>query len=394
MPNPDYLIILNNKLFISMRIVILGPANPYRGGIAALNERLAVELKKEGHEIIIFNFKLQYPGFLFPGKTQYTDDPAPIALKIIRKVNSVNPINWLQVGWELKRLSPDLIVVRYWLPFMGPALGTICRLARRNKHTKVICIADNIIPHEKRPGDRLFTNYFVKGVDGFIAMSKEVFRDIDIFVRKPVKRFAAHPVYDHYGEIIPRQEALHKLNLSPDYRYLLFFGFIREYKGLDLLLEAMNDNRLREKPVKLIIAGEYYGNQEYYNDLINRFGLQDQLVLHTDYIPSDEINNYFCAADLIVQPYKSATQSGVTQIGYHFDKAMLVTDVGGLSEIIADRKSGYVVPPKGSAIADAIVDFYKSEREEDFVRETKLLKQNFSWSNLTTKIFEIYNEVK
>lgn len=377
-----------------MRIVILGPANPYRGGIAALNERLAVELKKEGHEVTIFNFRVQYPGFLFPGKTQYTDDVAPEGLKIVRKVNSVNPLNWLQVGRELKRLSPDLIVVRYWLPFMGPALGTICRLARRNKHTKVICIADNIIPHEKRPGDRLFTNYFVKGVDGFIAMSKEVFREIDIFVRKPVKRFAAHPVYDHYGEIIPRQEALPKLNLSPDYRYLLFFGFIREYKGLDLLLEAMNDNRLREKPVKLIIAGEYYGNQEYYNDLINRFGLQDQLVLHTDYIPSDEINNYFCAADLIVQPYKSATQSGVTQIGYHFDKAMLVTDVGGLSEIIADRKSGYVVPPNGSAIADAIVDFYESEREKDFVRETKLLKQNFSWSNLTTKIFEIYNEVK
>lgn len=377
-----------------MKIVILGPANPYRGGIAALNERLAVELKKEGHEVIIFNFKLQYPGFLFPGKTQYTDDPAPKALKIVRKVNSVNPLNWVQAGLELKRLSPDLIIVRYWLPFMGPALGTICRLARRNKHTKVICIADNIIPHEKRPGDRLFTNYFVKGVDGFIAMSKEVFRDIDIFVRKPVKRFAAHPVYDHYGGIIPRQEALHKLNLSPDYRYLLFFGFIREYKGLDLLLEAMNDYRIREKPVKLIIAGEYYGNQEYYNDLINRLDLQDQLVLHTDYIPSDEINNYFCAADLIVQPYKSATQSGVTQIGYHFDKAMLVTDVGGLSEIIADRKSGYVVRPEGSAIADAIVDFYESEREEDFVRETKLLKQNFSWSNLTTKIFEIYNEVK
>lgn len=377
-----------------MKIVILGPANPYRGGIAALNERLAVELKKEGHEVIIFNFKLQYPGFLFPGKTQYTDDPAPKALKIVRKVNSVNPLNWVQAGLELKRLSPDLIIVRYWLPFMGPALGTICRLAQRNKHTKVICIADNIIPHEKRPGDRLFTNYFVKGVDGFIAMSKEVFRDIDIFVRKPVKRFAAHPVYDHYGEIIPRQEALHKLNLSPDYRYLLFFGFIREYKGLDLLLEAMNDYRIREKPVKLIIAGEYYGNQEYYNDLINRLDLQDQLVLHTDYIPSDEINNYFCAADLIVQPYKSATQSGVTQIGYHFDKAMLVTDVGGLSEIIADRKSGYVVRPEGSAIADAIVDFYESEREEDFVRETKLLKQNFSWSNLTTKIFEIYNEVK
>lgn len=377
-----------------MRIVILGPANPYRGGIAALNERLAVELKEEGHEVTIFNFRVQYPGFLFPGTTQYTDDPAPEGLKIVRKVNSVNPFNWVQVGRELKRLSPDLIIVRYWLPFMGPALGTICRLTRRNKHTKVICIADNIIPHEKRPGDRLFTNYFVKDVDGFIAMSKEVYKEIDLFVKQPVKRFAAHPVYDHYGELISREEALHRLGLSLDYRYLLFFGFIREYKGLDLLLEAMNDSRLRTKPVKLIIAGEYYGNREYYEGLMERYALQDKLVLRTDYIPSNEINNYFCAADVIVQPYKSATQSGVTQIGYHFDKPMLVTNVGGLSEIIADRKSGYVVPPIGTAIADAITDFYDAGREEEFVKETRLLKQNFSWSNLTAKIFEIYNEVK
>lgn len=162
-----------------MKIVILGPAHPYRGGIAALNDRLAVELIKEGHEVTVFNFSLQYPKFLFPGKTQYTDDPAPRNVTILRKVNAVNPLNWWKVGRELRRLRPELIIVRFWLPFMGPALGTVCRIARRNKYTKVICIADNIIPHEKRIGDVPFTSYFVKGVDGFIAMSQEVFKDLE-----------------------------------------------------------------------------------------------------------------------------------------------------------------------------------------------------------------------
>lgn len=377
-----------------MRIVILGPANPYRGGIAALNERLAVELQQEGHEVTIFNFTVQYPGFLFPGKTQYTDDAAPVGIEIVRKVNSVNPLNWIKVGCELRRMKPDLVIVRYWLPFMGPSLGTICRLARRNRHTKVVCIADNIIPHEKRPGDRVFTRWFVGGVDGFIAMSKEVYKEIDLFVRHPVKRFAPHPIYDHYGKKISREEALACLHLDGDFRYLLFFGFIRDYKGLDLLLMAMDDKRLRALPLKLIVAGEYYGNQMYYESLIEQYKLKDRLVMHTDYIPSDRINCYFCAADLIVQPYKSATQSGVTQIGYYFDKSMLVTQVGGLSEIIADGKSGYVVPPESKAIADAIVDFYKAGREAAFVEETRKLKRNFSWGNLTEKLFEIYNEVK
>lgn len=377
-----------------MKIVILGPANPYRGGIAALNERLAVEFIRDGHEVTVFNFKLQYPGFLFPGKTQFTDDSAPEGVTILPRVNSVNPLNWWVVGRELKHMSPDMIIVRYWLPFMGPALGSICRLARMNKHTKVVCIADNIIPHEKRPGDRLFTDYFVKGVDGFIAMSREVLQDIDLFVKQPVKCLAAHPVYDHYGVPLSKDEALRELGLSNNYHYLLFFGFIRDYKGLDLLLEALADVRLREKPVKLIVAGEYYGNQERYEALIKQLHLDDKLVLRTDYIPADEINKYFCAADLVVQPYKSATQSGVTQIGYHFDKPMLVTNVGGLAEIIADKRSGYVVSPTSMAIADAIVDFYEENREPEFVIETSKLKNDFSWATLTGKILEIYNAVK
>lgn len=377
-----------------MKIVILGPAHPYRGGIAALNERLAVQLLREGHEVTIYNFKLQYPGFLFPGKTQYTEDAPPENIHNVRKVNSVNPFNWLSVGKELKKRKPDLIIVRYWLPFMAPALGTICRIVRKNHRTKLICIADNIIPHEKRIGDRLLTRYFAGKVDGFIAMSREVYNDLEKFVRQPVRRYAPHPVYDHYGDIISRENALRQLNLSPDYRYLLFFGFIRSYKGLDLLLEAMADKRLDAYKIKLIVAGEYYGNEAYYQELIDKHKLDDKLVLRTAYIPSTEINNYFCAADLIVQPYKSATQSGVTQIGYYFNKPMLVTNVGGLSEIIADKLAGYVVEPVAEKIADAIVDFYRNTREATFTAEMQKLKHKFSWTNLTQNIFSIYDELQ
>ncbi|MDE5610746.1 MAG: glycosyltransferase [Odoribacter sp.] len=376
-----------------MKIVILGPANPYRGGIAALNERLGIELMKEGHDVTVFNFKLQYPGILFPGKTQYTDEKAPEGLNILRKVNSINPLNWLRVGYELKHLAADLVIVRYWLPFMGPALGTICRVLRKNRHTKVICIADNIIPHEKRPGDRLFTQYFTKGVDGYIAMSHEVYADIEKLVAHPLRRFTPHPVYDHYGEIIPRGEALEALHLDPAYRYLLFFGFIRDYKGLDWLLQAMADVRLKDRQIRLIVAGEFYADSEPYLKLIREQGLEDKVVLHTDYIPNEQINRYFCAADMIVQPYKTATQSGVTQVGYHFNKAMLVTDVGGLGEIIADRRSGYVVKPEVSAIADAIVDFYDGERQADFEKETMKLKEQFSWGRMTSGIMELYNSI-
>lgn len=372
-----------------MKIVLLGPAHPYRGGIAALNDRLAVQLMREGHEVVVYNFKLQYPRFLFPGKTQYTQDPSPEGVDIRRKVNSVCPWNWWRVGNELKKLVPDLLIVRYWLPFMAPALGTICRRVHTNGHTRIICIADNIVPHEKRPGDKMFTRYFVKGIDGFIAMSQEVYRDLDRFVTNPQKRLAPHPVYDHYGESVPREKALERLGLEKNYRYLLFFGFIRDYKGLDLLLEAMADENIGRRPLKLIVAGEFYGNEAYYRELIEKYGLSDRLVMHTEYIPDREINNYFGAADLIVQPYKSATQSGVTQIGYHFDKPMLVTRVGGLAEIVFPD-AGYVVEPRGSAIAGAIADFYDNDREEIFVARVKKWKQKFSWSNLTKAISDLY----
>ncbi len=376
-----------------MKIVILGTAHPYRGGLAAMNERLARELTGQGHEVVIYNFTLQYPDFLFPGKSQYTDEAAPEGVKIVRKVNSVWPLNWWKVGRELKKMCPDLLIVRFWLPFMGPSLGTVARLARKNHHTRVICIADNIIPHEKRLGDRLFTQYFTKGVDGYIAMSHKVYADVKKLGAHPLRRFTPHPIYDHYGEIIPREEAVKALHLDPDYRYLLFFGFIRDYKGLDWLLRAMADSRLRDRPIRLIVAGEFYADRTPYLKLIRELKLEEKVVLHTDYIPNERINRYFCAADLIVQPYKTATQSGVTQIGYHFNKAMLVTNVGGLGEIIADGKSGYVVKPEVAAIADAIVDFYDYNRQTAFEQEAVKLKGRFSWTRMTEVIMELYASI-
>lgn len=373
-----------------MKIVILGTAHPYRGGLAAMNERLARELINQGHEVTIYNFILQYPGFLFPGKTQYTDEKAPEGLTIVRRVNSVNPLNWWRVGRELKIKRPDLLIIKFWIPFMGPALGTIARLVRRNKHTRVICIADNMIPHEKRIGDRVFTKYFTKGVNGYIAMSHEVYDDIGKLVDRPNRRFTPHPVYDHYGEVISREQALQDLQLDANFRYLLFFGFIRDYKGLDLLLQAMADSRLESRNIRLIVAGEFYANAEVYLDQIRRLNLKDRVVMHTDYIPNEQINRYFCAADLIVQPYKTATQSGVTQIGYHFNKAMLVTDVGGLGEIIADKRSGYVVSPDPASITEAILDFYDNRRQAAFEQETERLKQQFSWGRMVEVLMELY----
>lgn len=377
-----------------MKIVIIGTAHPYRGGLAAMNERLAQELTREGHEVLVYNFTLQYPSFLFPGKTQYTDEPAPDDLKIVRKVNSVNPLNWFKVGLQLKKVRPDLIIVKFWIPFMGPSLGTICRIARRNKHTKVVCIADNMIPHEKRPGDGIFTRYFTGGVDGYIAMSHEVYDDIAKLVRNPRRSYVLHPIYDHYGKIISREEALKELGLDTRFHYLLFFGFIRDYKGLDLLFKAMTEPGMRERNLKLIVAGEFYADGSVYLNMIKELHLENGVIMHNDYIPNDRINLYFCAADIVVQPYKTATQSGVTQIGYHFNRPMLVTNVGGLAEIISDKVSGYVVEPNPEDISVALCDFYDNQRQEAFEKETKRLKQKFSWHNMTRAIFDLYKSVK
>ncbi len=371
-----------------MKIVIIGSAHPLRGGLATFNERMAKQLQDEGHDVSVYSFSLQYPSFLFPGKTQFTDEPAPKNLIIKSVINSINPLNWMKIGNEIKRSKPDLILIKYWLPFMGPCFGTILRIANKNKNTKVISVLDNVIPHEKRPGDAAFTKYFLKPVDAFLSMSKEVLKDLRTFTDKPAI-FHPHPLYDNYGGSISKEDACRKLGLKGDEKHLLFFGFIRKYKGLDLLLKAMNDDRIRTQNIKLIVAGEFYEDRTNYDVIIEKYSLQESVKLFTDFIPNEEVRYYFSAADLVVQPYKSATQSGITQIAYHFEKPMIVTNVGGLAEVVPDGKVGIVAEPNAQSIADAILRFYQSpipNLKGNILEE----KRKYSWEVFVEKLMSLY----
>jgi Glycosyltransferase len=370
-----------------MKVVIVGPAYPYRGGIAAFTDRLAKEFVDEGADIEVFTFELQYPSLLFPGKTQYSESDAPDAFKIARKVNSINPLNWRKVGRELMEKAPDLVIFAYWMSFFAPGYSKIARIVKRNGHTKCIGLIHNMIPHEKSALDKLFTPGFVEAMDGFVTLSQSVLADVASLDKagKP-KCCVPHPLYDHYGEIQDRQKSINELGLDGDFRYLLFFGLVRAYKGLDLLIDAFADQRLRKYPLKLVIAGEFYDDPKPYLEQIEKRGLKDFVIVNNQFVKDNEVKYYFNAADMVVQPYKSATQSGVTQIAYHFEKPVLVTGVGGLKEIIPDGKVGYVVEPDPKVIADALVDFYDNDRYEFFVEGVREEKQKYRWSKLTDAV--------
>lgn len=370
-----------------MKVLIIGPAHPLRGGLATFNQRLAKQFQDEGHQCSIVSFSLQYPSFLFPGTTQYSSDPAPDDVTIHTLINSINPLNWISVGKKIKRWNPDLIVVRYWLPFMGPALGTILRQVKTNKHTRIVCIADNVIPHEKRPGDIPFTKYFLKSTDAFVTMSEKVLSDLRKFTNKPAQ-LVQHPLYDNFGEPISKQEARAFLGLKEDEKIILFFGFIRQYKGLGLLLKAMADERIRQENIKLLVAGEFYEDDKTYHQLIEEYKLRDSVILKTNFIPDSEVRFYLCSGDCVVQPYKNATQSGVTPLAYHFEKPMIVTNVGGLPSLVPDGKVGLVCKPEPESIADAILKFYQLG-EQYFIPHLRSEKQKYSWSKLTEAIFSL-----
>ena len=377
-----------------MKITIVGTAHPFRGGIAVFIERLARAFKENKDEVRISTFTLQYPKILFPGETQYSSSSKPTDIAITQEVNTINPFNWLKIGNRIRKEKPDIVIFKYWIPFMAPSLGTIARRIRKNKHTKVIVVVDNIIPHEKRIGDNTLNNYFVNSVDGFIAMSQSVLDDLNTFDREKPKLLSPHPLYDNFGTSKSREEALKELNLDAKFQYMLFFGIIRQYKGLDILLKAFADERLNNGKIKLIVAGEFYEDDTVYIDLIKKHQLHDSVVLATKFIPDEEVVDYFCAADIIVQPYKHATQSGVTQIAYHFEKPMLVTDVGGLKEIVPHNKVGYVTNPNEKEVADALVDFYANNRSEEFIKGVKEEKKKYTWEKMIENINLLYQQTK
>jgi glycosyltransferase involved in cell wall biosynthesis len=362
------------------KVVIIGPAWPLRGGLASFDERLTRAFTETGWDAQIYTFSLQYPGFLFPGTTQYSSEPAPTDLTIKVCINSINPFNWWKTGNELRKQKPDLIVVRYWLPFMGPCLGTILRITRKNRHTRVVCIADNVIPHEKRPGDTAFTKYFLKPVHAFVTMSEKVMQDLRKFTQKPAQQ-VVHPLYDNFGKPVNKQEAREKLGLPGNEKIILFFGFIRKYKGLDLLLQAMRDPRIREAGIRLLVAGEFYEKRDEYDALIAKSGISDLLYLRTDFIPDSEVRYYLSAADFVIQPYRNATQSGVTPLAYHFEKPMLVTNVGGLPDLVPHQRVGIVTEPEPESISNGILQLYELG-EDYFLSHLREEQKKYSWTTM------------
>ena len=377
-----------------MKIIIVGPAHPYRGGIAAFTDRLATEFDAEDIDVELYTFTLQYPSFLFPGKTQYSDAHAPENVKICRKINSINPFTWIRTAKEIRGKNPDIVIFAYWMSFFAPCYAKMARIIKKNKHSRCIGLVHNMLPHEKSLLDILFSPRFVKSMDAFVALSKAVLQDVSKLDKKDKpKQFSPHPLYDHYGDKEDKLMAMSSLYLDTNYNYLLFFGLIREYKGLDLLLKAMADERIDNYPLKLVVAGEFYDKKEPYLQMIDNLDIKDKVIICDKYIPDEEVKNFFNLADMVVQPYKSATQSGVTQVAYHFEKPMLVTDVGGLREIVPDGKVGYVVDPEPVKIADAICDFYDNNRKDFFENNIVEEKKKYEWSKMTETIVNLYKEL-
>ena len=376
-----------------MKIGILGPAHPYRGGIAAFTERMAQALIVEGYEVVIYTYTLQYPSFMFPGKTQFTEKAPPSDLTIIRCINSVNPLTWRSTAQRIADDNNDLLIPMFWMPVMGLSQAKILKqVKRQNPQSKVISVVHNLIPHESRVGDDYLTKVFTSVVDGYLVLTESVLADVRKYSTQPAL-VSPHPIYDSFGEIESQETARAKLRLSPKVPYILFFGLIRDYKGLDLLLEAMADKRLDKLGVQLIIAGEYYSKKEKYENLIASYNLSQRIHDINKFIPDEEVADYFNAADLVVQPYKSATQSGVTQIAYHFDKPMIVTDVGGLKEMCPNGKVGFVVNPEASAIADGIYRFFAEADRQKMVQGVQEEKGKYSWESFVERLMNLEGKI-
>ena len=374
-----------------MKILLLGPAHPYRGGLASIMETMAREYQSRGHEVRIYTFTVQYPSLLFPGKTQYVTTPPPEDLHIERVMNTVNPLNWISLGLRIKREKPDMVVMKYWTPFMAPCFGTVARIARSNGVTKVVCQIDNVEPHEHHIIDKPCNHYYLGAVDGFVYMSEQVHGELKAYTTAPAI-FSPHPMFENFGVAEQRTEACRKIGISAEDKYTLFFGLIRDYKGLDLLLKAWA--QWNPEGRRLLIAGEFYASREKYISLIEELGLEDRVVLHDRFIADEDVRYYFSAADALVLPYRTATQSGVTQIAYNFSLPMIVTRVGGLPEIVPDGRVGLVCEPTEESIAEALRELYAGEKLKTFKANFADERKRFSWAAMCDKLEEVFQQTK
>lgn len=373
-----------------MRIAYLSTFYPFKGGIAQFNASLYKAFAEKGHEVKAFTFSLQYPGFLYPGKSQYVSPDENVEkIDSIEILNTINPFSYIKTVKKIKEFAPDLLIMKFWLPFFGPSLGYVSK--RVGKKAKVIAILDNVIPHEKRIFDRTFTRYFLKRCHGYMVMSEVVQNDLLKFRPNAKYIFCEHPLFSHFGDKMPMAEARKKLGLRDDSKVLLFFGLIREYKGLDVLINAFST---LDKSYELIIAGEAYTGFEKYQKLIDESPLKQNIHLYNRYIPDHEVPLFFSSADVSVLPYRSATQSGITSISFHFELPVIATDVGGLKEIVQPGKYGLIVSkPEPEDIALEIKRYFEQNLREKFSREILQKKTENSWANFAEKIAELYKSI-
>ncbi|MEX1138011.1 MAG: glycosyltransferase [Bacteroidota bacterium] len=367
-----------------LNIVLVGTAYPLRGGIAHYLALLARHLSKR-HTVTTVTFSRQYPAFLFPGKTQEEQGDGGASETAAQLIDSMNPLTWISTARRIAAMKPDVIVFKYWLPFFGPCFGTIAGLVRRWTGARVVFICDNVIPHERRIGDIAFTRFAFQFVDLFIVQSHAVEKELREFRHNANAMFVPHPIYEIFGGGTSKARARRKLGI-PHRRIVLFFGYIRRYKGLDTLLEALPFLR-KTLDVHLLVVGEFYHDEQIYRKLIYDLGIGDNVTVVSEYVPNDRVGQYFSAADVVVLPYRSATQSGIVQIAYQFDKPVIATDVGGLSEVVRHDVTGYIVPPENpAALASAVINFYKEKSEPRFVRAVQKEKKKYSWDTMVKAI--------
>ena len=370
-----------------MKIVIVSTAYPLRGGIAHYNALLAHALSAR-HEVETITFKRQYPSFLFPGTTQDEQGEVAGATAAPQRVDSINPLNWYAVGREIRRRKPDVLLFKYWLPFFGPCFGTIARTVKRGTSTSAIVICDNVIPHERRPFDREFTRYLFRSADGFLVQSHAVEEELKSFWPAARYKYVPHPVYNLFGKAGDKAQARTALGLTSD-RVVLFFGYVRRYKGLHVLLEAMA-RVVQTLEVRLLVVGEFYDGEQQYREKIAALGLERNVEIHSTYVPNEEVAKYFSAADAVILPYLSATQSGIAQIAYNFDRPVVVSDVGGLAEVVVEGDSGFIVPPGNpDALASAMLRLYQGGTLATMSQGVAREKQKYTWENLVAGIEEL-----
>ncbi|NNF32699.1 MAG: glycosyltransferase family 4 protein [Saprospiraceae bacterium] len=377
-----------------LKICILGTAYPFKGGIAAFNERMARELISQGHEVEIITFTLQYPSYFYPGKSQFSDEEPPPDLEISQTLNSVNPLSWWKTGRKVASGQYDLIISKFWIPVIGMGLGSSIRMGKKKYKTTAISIIDNIIPHESRPGDGFFRKVFMNSIDGVLTMSQSVAEDTrQLFPETPVS-FYPHPIYDIYGSRINKSDAIEHLKLPSGKKFILFFGYIRDYKGLDWLLQSFSMVKDEIEDIDILVAGEYYTDGSKYIDLIKKLDIESRVHMHTDFIPGEKVHQYFSACDLVAQTYKSATQSGISQIAIHFELPMLSTKVGGLAETVEEGTNGILVNPDLESISKGMVKYFQNPSTYYQEVGCKEIKKKYSWSSFIHELLDLYHKIK